>query len=154
MRRTRQRNAAFTLLEVTLAAAIFAAAIVVLTSAFSNALTALGTMRQDSDDEPIFRYARSLVITVSDLDNFRQGEELDMPGEARLNWTAEVEPTQVVDLFKVVLTMNLTKKSAKEPETRVETLYLLRPTWSDPDERSRLMTDATAKYQADRRTVK
>lgn len=147
------RKSAFTLLEVTLASAIFAGAIVVLTSAFANALTALQTMRQDSDDEPIFRFVRSLVITVPDRDNFQDGESLDLPDEGKVTWTAVVEDTQLVDLFKVVLTMNLTKKDMNEPITRVETLYLLRPTWSDTDDRSRLMTEASAKYQSEHKTL-
>lgn len=152
---TSQRaKSAFTLLEVTLATAIFAGAIVVLTSAFTNAITAMQTMRQDSDDEPIFRYVRSLVITVPDLDNFKDGESLDLPEEATFNWTAEVEPTRIADLFKVELTMNLKKKDTNEPITRVETLYLLRPTWSDTDDRTRIITEATSAFQSEHRTVK
>jgi hypothetical protein len=151
--KSKRRQSAFTLLEVTLASAIFAGAIVVLTSAFANALTALQTMRQDSDDEPIFRFVRSLVITVPDRDNFQDGEKLDLPDEGTVTWTAVVEDTKIADLFRVVLTMNLTKKDESEPITRVETLYLLRPTWSDSDERTRLMTEATADYQSEHRTL-
>jgi hypothetical protein len=149
----RRKTSAFTLLEVTLATAIFAAAIVVLTSAFANAITAMTTMRTDSDDEPVFRFVRSLVVTIPDLQNFKDGEQLDLPDEATVNWTAEVEPTRIADLFKVELTMDLKKKDDKEPETHVETLYLLRPTWSDADDRTRIITEATSAYQSEHRTV-
>ena len=153
MTRLRSKSA-FTLLEVTLATAIFAAAIVVLTSAFSNALTAMRSMREESDDEPLFRYVRSLVVTVPDLQNFKDGEELDLPGEATVKWTAEVEQTRVADLFKARLTMVLKKENVAEPVTRVETLYLLRPTWSDADDRAKIMTEATTEYETTRRSVK
>lgn len=151
--KARPGKSAFTLLEVTLATAIFAAALVVLTSAFTNAITAMQTMRTDSDDEPIFRYVRSLVITVPDLQNFKDGEQLDLPDEATVTWTAEVEQTSIADLFKVNLTMDLQKKDDKEPTTRVETLYLLRPTWSDADDRTKIITEATSAYQSEHRTV-
>jgi hypothetical protein len=147
------RDKAFTLLEVTLATALFAAAVVVLTSAFANALAAMHTMRADADDEPMFRYIRSLVITVPDRQNFEEGEDLDMPDVATASWTATTEQTRIADLFKVVLTINLTKRNEKTPITRTETLYLYRPTWSDTDDRDKLISDAKTELTTERRTV-
>jgi general secretion pathway protein I len=145
-------NKAFSLLEVMLATAIFAIAAVVLTSAFSNALTALQTMRRETNDEPIFRYIRSLVITVPNLANFEEGETLDLPDGATITWTAVAEQTQVADLFKVELTMSLKKKDADEPIVRVERLYLLRPTWSDSDDRAKIISESKSALETARRT--
>ena len=145
-------NKAFSLLEVMLATAIFAIAAVVLTSAFSNALSALQTMRKETNDEPIFRYIRSLVITVPNLANFEEGETLDLPDSATISWTAVAEQTQIADLFKVELTMSLKKKDADEPIVRVERLYLLRPTWSDSDDRAKIISEGKSALETARRT--
>ena len=149
----RGKNSAFTLLEVTLACAIFAAALVVLTGSFANALTALHNMRRDAGDETIFRYVSSLVTTIPDLDNFKKGEELDLPDNEKFSWTAEVEQTGVADLFKVELTITLRKPDADEPIVRVEHLYLLRPTWSDSDDRDKIISDAKTALTTARGTI-
>ena len=150
---SRSRRSAFTLLEVTLATAIFATAIVVLTSAFSNALTAMSAMRNDVNDEPVLRYVRSLVITIPDRESFEGGETLDLPDEATASWTAVTEPTAVADLFKVRLTITLKKHDIDEPVVRTETLYLLRPTWSDADDRAKIISDAKTALQTARGTI-
>ena len=151
--RTRHPQSAFTLLEVTLATALFAVAVVVLSSSFANALAALQTMRTSADDEPILRYVSSLAMTIPDLDNFRQGEELDVPGEGKASWTATVEPSTVADLFKVVLTITYKKKNVDEPIVRVEHLFLLRPTWSDTDDRTKIINDAKTALTTARGTI-
>jgi len=149
----RRAKRAFTLLEVTLAAAIFAVAAVVLSSAFSNAITAMTHMRSESNDAPLFRFVRSLAITLPDRENFEQGEQLDLPDDATANWTARVEPTSVADLFRVELTIVIHKRGADEPLVEVNRLYLLRPTWSDPDERSTIISDAKTNLLDTRRTI-
>lgn len=143
----------FTLLEVTLAAAIFAAAAVVLSTAFSNALTAMGNMRRESNEEPLFRHVRSLAVTIPDLDNFEQGEELLLPDDAKAEWTAKVEPTTVADLFRVELTISLHLKNDSEPRVEVSHLYLLRPTWSDADDRAKIIEEAKTRLTDERRTL-
>jgi len=150
---TRGKKSAFTLIEVVLASAIFATALVVLTSAFVNALTAMRNMRRDAGDDVIFRYVSSLVTTVPDLDNFKGGEELDLPDDAKVSWTAEVEQTAVADLFKVELTITLKKPDSVEPVVRVESLYLLRPTWSDSDDRDKIISDAKTALNTSRGTI-
>jgi len=149
----RREKSAFTLIEVVLASAIFATALVVLTSAFANSLTALRNMRRDAGDEVYFRYISSLATTIPDLDNFKEGEELDLPGGAKVSWTAVVEQTAVADLFKVELTITLRKPDADGPVVRVEHLYLLRPTWSDSDDRDKIISDAKTALNTERGTI-
>lgn len=137
-----KRRSGFTLLEVILAVAIFAMALVVLSSAFTNTLVALGTIHREADTEPQFRFARSLIITVPNLEDFQEGATLPMPDGSQLTWTAEVQPATVVDLFHVFLHMSLEPADGGEPVLRDESLYLIRPTWSDPIDRSNRINDA------------
>jgi len=139
----------FTLLEVTLAAAIFAVAVVVLSSAFSNALTALSTMRHEENDAPLFEFVRSHAITIPDLENFEEGERLPLPDEAQALWTALVEPTNIADLFKVELTITL-QRPGREDAVQVQQFYLLRPTWSDADDRAKLIDEAKTRLSDER----
>jgi general secretion pathway protein I len=139
----------FTLLEVTLAAAIFAVAVVVLSSAFTNALTALSTMRHEENDAPLFEFVRSHAITIPDLENFEEGERLPLPDEAQALWTALVEPTNIADLFKVELTITL-QRPGRDDAVQVQHFYLLRPTWSDSDDRSKLIDEAKTRLSDER----
>jgi general secretion pathway protein I len=139
----------FTLLEVTLAAAIFAVAVVVLSSAFTNALTALSTMRHEEDDAPLFEFVRSHAITIPDLENFEEGERLPLPDDSQALWTALVEPTNIADLFKVELTITL-QRTGRDDAVQIQQFYLLRPTWSDSDDRSKLIDEAKTRLSDER----
>jgi len=154
MKPRKRKSAAFTLMEVTLATAIFGVALVMLTSAFANALTAMNSMRREADDEPMFRFLRSKIITVPDLDNFEQGEELYLPDGDNAHWSAEVEPTTIADLFRVRLTMAIDRLDDTKSLTRTETLYLLRPTWSESDERADIIEEATRALESSRRQLR
>lgn len=139
----------FTLLEVTLAAAIFAVAVVVLSSAFTNALSALANMRHEENDAPLFEFVRSHAITIPDLENFEEGEKLPLPDEAQALWTALVEPTNIADLFKVELAITL-QRPGRDDAVQVQHFYLLRPTWSDADDRSKLIDEAKTRLSDER----
>lgn len=148
-----RRTQAFTLLEVTLATAIFATAVVVLTSAFANALTVMHRMHEESDYAPIVRYVRSKIITVKNLYGFKKGEELDLPDGGTMKWEADVEQVPgIADLFSVTLTMDFDRKDKDAPLTITDKLYLLRPTWSDADDRATIISDAKTDLETERRT--
>lgn len=132
----------FTLIEVTLALTIFAISVVGIMQAFTNTLTALGSLRREADLSPYVRYVRAHVITVPDLDDFEDGDELDLPDGSTARWTAEVEPVEVADLFRVELEITLSGGDLDKDYVTSETLYLLRPSWSDPIDRSRRINDA------------
>jgi len=152
MKRTSPRQA-FTLMEVALATAIFGMALVVLTSAFANALTAMNVMRSDAQNEPMLRFLRSKIISVANLENFEDGEELYLPDGGSANWMAEVQPTTTADLFRVSLTINIEGKDDADSVQHTETLYLLRPTWSESDDRADIIEDASRELETRRRTI-
>jgi len=137
-----QSPIAFTLLEVLVALAIFALAAVVLGATYVNALNAYeAATRRNQYDEDL-RFVRAAVLTQSDRDKVEEGGQLDLGNNRRATWQADVAPTGTVDLFTVTWTCTIADPAKPQPYKITQTFMLLRPTWSDPVERSQLLADA------------
>jgi general secretion pathway protein I len=131
--------AAFTLLEVLVALAIFALAAVVLGATYVNALNAYEAATRRNEYSEDLRLVRAAVLTEPDRDKAAEGGELDLGGGKRARWQADIAPTDTVDLFTVAWTCEITDPARHEPYRANRTFMLLRPTWSDPVERSKLL---------------
>jgi general secretion pathway protein I len=127
----------FTLLEVLVALMIFALTAVVLGGAYVNVLNSYEVARNANvNDEDIY-FARSQLLTLSDLQTAENGAEFD-DGDRHVKWTAEIDPANTTDLFTVTFTCTITEPGAAAPRVVVQTFMLVRPTWSDPTARSAL----------------
>jgi prepilin-type N-terminal cleavage/methylation domain-containing protein len=146
----RDAGRGFTLLEVLLALAIFAAAVVVLTTSYLNIIEGLAAVRIDREFEQEVRWVREQVLLQADLKELEKGGETRTPAGATLSWTSTVEPAAVADLFTVELAVEMTAEKEKTREYR-ERLTLLRPSWSEPVERGKLFEDAKQRIEEDRR---
>lgn len=141
-------NRAFTLIEVVIAIAIAGIAFTVLTQTFVNVLETLDSLESQSDREQHIRFVRSQVIATPDLDDFEQGDTIETLDFGTATWSATVEPTRIVDLFRARLTIEFANPDG-EPFTFEETLLLLRPTWSsaDPIASSALLSEARTEIE-------
>lgn len=124
----------FSLIEVLIALAIFALVAAVFSQAFFNTLLALDNQAAMSANVDDLRFVRSQIILEPDLDTFEDGGEINTLDAGEARWEAEVEPTEVPHLFRVLLTIEFAGTDEIEPWEHEEQLYLLRPTWSDPTE--------------------
>ena len=140
---TRTASRAFTLAEVALAIAVFAAAVTVLTQTYVNALLSLDSLESETALNADLRFVRSIVIKEPNLETFEEGGEIETLASGIAAWEAEVEPALVSDLFFVDLTIVLKPPDSREPVEFAQHLLLLRPTWSDPVERSELIAENT-----------
>lgn len=131
----------FSLIEVVIAVAVFAMAASVLTSAFANAL--LARERSASNDllNADIRAVRMQLLLEADLDAAEDGEEMETLNSGEASWEAKIEPTNIIDLFRVQFSIKFSEPPEDLPAEYTETLYLLRPTWSDSSERSDLLQD-------------
>jgi general secretion pathway protein I len=131
----------FSLIEVVIALALFAMAAVVLNSSFVNALLArergLSNDRLNAD----IRAVRLQLLLESNLEDAEDGGRYETLNSGTANWEASVEPTNLIDLFHVQLQIEFSDPQDDQAATHTESLYLLRPTWSDSDERSKLLQD-------------
>jgi prepilin-type N-terminal cleavage/methylation domain-containing protein len=140
----------FTLLEVLLALALFASAVVVLTGAYLNCIEGLAAVRLDREFEQEVRWVREQVLLQADREEVAKGGEVSTPSAAKLSWTAEVQSAPVIDLFTVELQVTMVVEKEK-PREHHERLTVLRPSWSEPTERGKLLEEAKTRIEEDRR---
>ena len=131
----------FSLIEVLVAVAIAGIAFFVLTETFFNVLLTLESLESESDYQKDVRFVRREIVQIADRDELEDGGEITTLDLGTAEWRAELEALDVVDLFKVELEIDFENPEG-EPINYRETLYLLRPTWSDPIESSSILSEA------------
>jgi general secretion pathway protein I len=129
----------FTLLEVLVALAIFAMAAVVLGATYVNALNAYQAAGRRNEYDADLRFVRAALLTEPDREKAEEGGDLDLGGSKRAHWQADIASTDTVDLFSVVWTCEIVDPERPKPYRTTQTFLLLRPTWSDPVERTALL---------------
>jgi len=132
---------AFSLIEVLIALALFAIAANVISSAFINAL--LSRERNDSRlyNDFAIQTARMQLLLEKNIEDAEDGGTVETLELGEVDWYAEILPTEIVDLFEVQLYGTFSDLEDSQKANFSETLYLLRPTWSESDERSMLLED-------------
>lgn len=145
----RKPKTGFSLIEIIVAIAIAGMAFAVLTQTFVYTLEALSGMKNQNHQQPDTRFVRSQVIMEPDRDTFERGGDLETLNMGTVRWEAIVEETRTVDLFKVHLRMEFNPPD-RDRFVEEETLWLLRPTWSDPMDRSSLLEDARRELDNER----
>ncbi|WP_269523859.1 PulJ/GspJ family protein [Coraliomargarita parva] len=134
-------EAAFSLIEVIIAVAIFAMAATILTSTFVNALLAREKAREVEQLDADIQTVRLQLLLQPSRDDAEDGGECPTLNYGTATWRAIIEPTEVIDLFKVTFTIEFPEPPEGQAASHTEELYLLRPTWSESDERSDLLED-------------
>ncbi len=148
MAATRVARRAFTLLEVVMAVALFAVAVVVLAAAYVNILNSLERVRADQSLEQELGFVRSQLLLAAELEAVEEGGEVPTATHGMAEWRATVAPTAVADLFRVVLEIRLEGDGGGVPaRTLQQTLHLLRPGWSDPTERDALRAESRKRIE-------
>jgi len=137
-RRRRPGRAGFTLLEVLVAFAIFAMGAVVLGTAYVNILNGYAAAARTDNSEVELSFARSQLLAEPDRQKAEEGVSFDETDDRHVRWTAEIESTNLPDLFTVRLRCEVTTRGRGEPQRLTETFRVLRPTWSDPVEQQKL----------------
>ncbi len=138
----RIRTRGFSLIEVVIAVAIAGIAFFVLTQTFFNVLLTLDALEAESDFQKDVRFVRRQIIQITDRDELEDGGEITTLDLGEAVWEAELWETEVVDLFTLDLWIEFENPQGENPIEYRETLYLLRPTWSDPIESSSILAEA------------
>ena len=139
--RTYRRPLGFTLVEVVIALAVFAGATVGFTMTSLSIITAREHGVTNDLLDADLRAVRMQLLLEANIEDAEEGGELDTLSNGEAIWSASIEPTNVVDLFKVQFQVEFSEPFEDGPADYQETLYLLRPTWSESDERADLLAD-------------
>jgi general secretion pathway protein I len=131
----------FSLIEVVIAVALFAMAATILSSSFVNALLARDKSQSNDVRDADIRAVRLQLLLEPNLEDAEQGDRYETLNNGEATWRAEIEPMEVVDLFHVEFFIEFLDPQEGQYPTYQETLYLLRPTWSESGERSALLED-------------
>lgn len=125
----------FTLLEVLAALVIFATAAAVLGGAYLNVLNAYEVMARSVRQQDDLRFAREQLLAEPDRRKAEEGGDFRSSEGRRVEWRAEIEPTELPDLFTVRFRCRLEDAAAAKGGEVEEVFRLLRPTWSEAVER-------------------
>ena len=133
--RTARPRAAFTLLEVLIALAIFTMAAIVLGGSYLNILYAYEAADSALDRNEHLEFARAALMTEADREEVEKGGEFDGGNGRRVVWRALIEETETPDVFVVLFECEISAPDMKQPERIQQQFRLLRPTWSEGDDR-------------------
>jgi general secretion pathway protein I len=136
---------AFTLLEVLVALTIFALMTIVLGAAYLNVLNSYAVVAKANEINEDVEFARAQMLAEPDRKVIEQGGDFDSTNNRHVKWTATIASTSINDLFTVTFLCEITDPAKPDPEKATQTFTVLRPTWSDPAERSQLLTDIKAR---------
>lgn len=135
-----------------IAIAIAGIAFFMLTETFFNVLLTLESLETESDYQKDVRFVRSQVIQLAERDEIEEGGEITTLDLGEAVWRAEIESTETVDLFRLLLEMEFANPEGEESIEYRETLYLLRPTWAeDSFERGEILADVRQEIEAEAR---
>ncbi len=130
----------FTLIEVIIALALFALAATVLAAAYVNVLNAIDQVKGDQALEQAVALVRAQVLQEPDIDTLEDGDEVPTETLGTATWRATVTPSETTaDLFRVDIEITLSGSEEDQKErTLTQTLWVLRPDWSEPTDREDL----------------
>jgi general secretion pathway protein I len=136
------RDRGFTILEVLASLAIFAIAAIVLGAAYINVLTGYEHAENSTRIDADVRFAREILFYQSDLEKVEEGGDFETADGRQISWKAEVVPTLVADLFDVTFIVQIGTGVSGGSAEVIEHFRMLRPTWSEDDEREKLRQES------------
>ena len=146
------RRGGFTLIEVVVALMLFSFAVVVLAASYVNVLNSIESVRVDQTLEQELAFVRAQLLMEPELEKIEEGGEVPTPTHGMAVWDAVVLPTSIADLFRVDLSIELTGEGEAVPARMVtQTIFVLRPSWSEPTERDELRAESRKRIEELRR---
>lgn len=151
--KTGVKRGGFLLVEVLVALGIFAMAATYLMNAPFAAMQVTRELKDMRELEQDLLWARSQIFSEPDYEKLSDGGDLATLSLGDLRWETQVEMTNVLDVYKVTLTLEYdgSDEMGIEPGERTSTCFLLRPTWSKhgdfSSDRARLLEDKRDKIR-------
>lgn len=131
----KQMKKGFTLVEVTVALAIFGISVVVLTQSFLGGMFSLESFKFDSPEDDAFMFVYDRVISLN-KQNIESGGSITLFNKGVAKWGGAVQTTLISGLYKVTLNVSFAedKKSSLKNKNYTESFYIYRPEWPESQE--------------------
>ena len=143
----------FSFIEVLIALALFGFAVVYIVDAAFIVTDDFREVENTRELEQDLVWARGKILSIADYEKFSEGGDLPAPSIGEITWEATSEPTEILDLYKVSLTLTYDGNDdlgIEEGETIFE-MYVLRQGWKNhsdlSQDRSRLEEDVRDKIR-------
>ncbi len=124
-----------------MAVALFSIMGGVLLQSVINGIHALDRVRPEGREAEDVRFVLRQILSIEDRAAFENGGDVETVDAGPARWRADIEETEVLDLFRVEIQMAIGGDTLRPEEGIREVLYLYRPAWSDPIDRSILLED-------------
>lgn len=125
------RRRALTLPETLIAAALFGLAVSALLMAILNLMHGLERTSEISAERAFVRFATDRVLRITDRDTVMRGGSIALPDGSRAEWSARIDETDTMDLFRLELRLRFDDGIPSVCVTRL----VYNPRWSDPTAR-------------------
>ena len=143
----------FMLIEVLIALALFGMTAVFLVEGVSLISREIVERKNFRDLEGDLVWIRAQVFKQTDYEKMQDGGDIQALTMGEVSWETEIEMTEVLDVFRVSLTLSYDGNDEFEVEGGENTyvMYLYRPTWSRNSdfatERGRLVDEKREKIE-------
>ena len=147
------RCGGFMLIEVLIALALFGLSAVFLVDGAFIASRTIRVMKDTREMEQDLLWVRGEIFKESDYEKIKDGGDIQALSMGEIRWESEVEMTNVIDVYKVTLTLDYegNEDLGVESGERVSQMYVFRPSWSKngdfSTERGRLLEDKRDKIR-------
>ncbi len=139
---------AFTLLEVLVALALFAAVSALIAQTCANLLQSRWVLSASQRGDHAFeQWAINEILTTGSRDDLESGGSFNLPDQRSVAWNAHISPVGMIDTFNVAL--QLEWRDGQNFVSRVHGIdvHVYRPGWMTPQEREGIMRERENKWQ-------
>ena len=144
------RTVGFSLFEVLLALAILGIAIAALAQALVNSVVAVKSLESADILYSDIEFTLRQALLVTDREQFIDGGNVRLPDDTDAVWSAEIEDTRTLDLFKVRFQVALPRTEERPEFEDSFTFYLQRSGWMEAIDRASLLTEKKEAREAER----
>ena len=143
----------FMLIEVLIALALFGLSAVFLVDGAFVAARTIRVMKDTREMEQDLLWVRGEIFKEPDSEKIEEGGDIESLSMGQVRWETEIEMSEVLDLYKVTLTLEYdgNEELGIESGERISKMYLFRPSWGKnsefSSERARLLEDKREKIE-------
>jgi len=153
MKKADDHTFGFMLIEVLIALALFGLSAVYLVDGAFIASKTIRVMKNTREMEQDLLWVRGEILKETDYEKLKDGGDIQALSMGDVRWESEVEMTDVLDLYLVMLTLEYdgNDELGIDGGERLSKMYLFRPSWSAHSDfsadRGRLLEDKRDKMK-------